>query len=443
MDGKYNVAVVGGACAGSEMASQLVDAGMEVVVFEQNPLPYGKIEDGLPRWHKKMQDKECAKIDGKMSRDGVQFVPQCRLGYDLKPQDLIDEWGFQMVVLANGAWRDRPLGIPGSEKITDQSIAYQNPFVYWFNHYEDANYNGPHFTVPPGAAVIGGGLASLDVVKIFQFELVKNALKERGLDCDVVEMEHHGIHATLKEHDLTWEGLGIKPARLFYRKRVGDMPLVPLGDDPTPEKLERAVKTREKLINNGITKYGFEVFQLHSPAEVHVDNGSLVSVSFDLMEPTDKGFRKTGGQARIEIPFLISSVGSLPEALPGIPMQGDLYDWHNEFTGEVTGMQQFYCVGNAITGRGNIKESLQNARRLGVVVNAGVAGEEPDYAALFRAAEEEARAHVQRLIGFLKAMPEATEASRALVRAKVTAQHQTLGYSSYTEWRDSVLAQRE
>jgi len=45
------IAVIGGATAGAEVAHRLAEAGAFVAVFEQNPRPYGKIEDGLPRWH--------------------------------------------------------------------------------------------------------------------------------------------------------------------------------------------------------------------------------------------------------------------------------------------------------------------------------------------------------------------------------------------------------
>ncbi len=57
------VAVIGGAVAGSEAAFNLGQRGIKVVVFEQNPRPYGKIEDGLPKWHVKLQAKEESKID--------------------------------------------------------------------------------------------------------------------------------------------------------------------------------------------------------------------------------------------------------------------------------------------------------------------------------------------------------------------------------------------
>ncbi len=49
--GQYFVAIVGGAVSGSVAAEILADEGIQVAVIEQNSRPYGKIEDGLPRWH--------------------------------------------------------------------------------------------------------------------------------------------------------------------------------------------------------------------------------------------------------------------------------------------------------------------------------------------------------------------------------------------------------
>ena len=52
------VAIFGGACAGSEAAFRLAERGIYVAVFEQQALPHGKIEDGLPKWHVKLRNKE-------------------------------------------------------------------------------------------------------------------------------------------------------------------------------------------------------------------------------------------------------------------------------------------------------------------------------------------------------------------------------------------------
>ncbi|NRA10176.1 MAG: NAD-binding protein, partial [Myxococcales bacterium] len=108
------VAVIGGAVAGAEVASCLAERGIEVAVFEQNPRPYGKIEDGLPRWHVALREKEYQSVGERLSREGVHFVPNTGIGRDIPFRALVEEWGFSGVVLACGAWRDRPLPIEGA-----------------------------------------------------------------------------------------------------------------------------------------------------------------------------------------------------------------------------------------------------------------------------------------------------------------------------------------
>jgi ferredoxin/flavodoxin---NADP+ reductase len=126
------VAIVGGAIAGSVAAEILADNGIHVVVIEQNKKPYGKIEDGLPRWHLEQRKQEHSRIDARLRKPGVFFLPSTRLGRDIDFQDLCDKWGFSAVILANGAWRDRELGIPGAEEFVDKGLVYQNPFIYWY-----------------------------------------------------------------------------------------------------------------------------------------------------------------------------------------------------------------------------------------------------------------------------------------------------------------------
>ena len=103
------VAIVGGAIAGSVAAEILADNGIRVVVIEQNRRPYGKIEDGLPRWHQEQRKQEYSRIDARLKKPGVSFLPSTRIGRDLDFQALCDNWGFSAVLLANGAWRDREL----------------------------------------------------------------------------------------------------------------------------------------------------------------------------------------------------------------------------------------------------------------------------------------------------------------------------------------------
>lgn len=443
MKGKYFVAVVGGACAGSEIAAQLNELGVEVVVFEQNPLPYGKIEDGLPRWHEKLQHKEMGKIDEKLSREGVYYVPQCTLGEDLTLDTLVDEWQLPMVILATGAWRDRVLVVPGLEDVTDESFVYQNPFVYWFNHFHEPNYKGPHYEIPNGPVVIGGGLASIDVAKICQFQLIAQALAKRGKTVSILDLEHYGYEKVLANLGEDYASLGIEPARLYYRKRVEDMPLVPLPDEVTEDKLEKAKKLRQKLVDNGFNRYGFEVVPLHAPEEVRSSGGTLKSVIFRKNKVENDRIVDSGERVEVKTSLMISSIGSIPAVLPGIEMDGELYRTADPYTGQLEGKPGVFCVGNAITGRGNIRESAKNARRLGEAIKSGLTGEALDYERFFQQQAALAKSHVEKLFAYLEQQEPLQDEQRASLHEKVAALQKARGYDGdYAAWRDQIKAQR-
>jgi choline dehydrogenase-like flavoprotein len=71
---QYFVAIIGGAIAGSVAAEILAERGTRVAVIEQNKRPYGKIEDGLPRWHVEQRKQEYARIDARLKKPGVFYV---------------------------------------------------------------------------------------------------------------------------------------------------------------------------------------------------------------------------------------------------------------------------------------------------------------------------------------------------------------------------------
>src|SRR5579864_4407419 len=157
---RHVVAVVGAATAGSEIAHILAQRDALVVVIEQNPRPYGKIEDGLPRWHVKQRKDEYEEINSRLDHPNIEFVPLTNLGRDIQFEDLARNWGLSAVVLANGAWRDRPFPVEGADQFVGRGLVYQNSLIYWFNHYPEKSYDGVRYELSPGAIVVGGGLAS-------------------------------------------------------------------------------------------------------------------------------------------------------------------------------------------------------------------------------------------------------------------------------------------
>ena len=408
--GKQVVLVVGGAVAGSEAVAQLAQQGILTIVMEQNPRPYGKIEDGLPRWHVKLRRQEYDKIDSKLAHPNVRFIPLTKLGRDITLEEILG-WGLNAVCLATGAWRDRPLPIPGIDAYVDRGFYYQNPFVYWFNHYEDPDYDGSTCEAPDGAIVVGGGLASLDVVKIIQLETVGRALKAEGLPGEMLELEHKGIKRSLDALGITMGDLGVKGCTLYYRRRVEDMPLQEPLDNPTPERMEKTGMVRRKLLQNFLEKYLFTFHERHAPVAPIVEGDGLVGLRFAETEVKDgKATIKPGSEKEVRAPLVISSIGSIPEPVQGIEMKGELYRIKDENSGEVEGLPGVFALGNAVTGKGNIQISFKHGRLVGL--------------------------HVCE---YLRGQPALTPTKVAAIEAKVKALQEKVGYSgNYKEWMARV-----
>jgi len=357
----HALAVVGGAVAGSEAAAIAARRGALVVVLEQGDRPYGKIEDGLPKWHEKLRDQEYAKIDENLAQPNVLFVPRTRVGADVPFALLEKELGFNAVLLANGAWRDRPLPIEGVDAYVDRGLVYQNPFVHWFNHEHEPSYDGPTYDIPNKVIVVGGGLASIDVVKIVNLSLYANALRARGFEVDVIEMEIKGIPAVVEKHGLTVEELGIEGATLFYRRSMQDMPLAS-ADDDSPAKLAKIQAARVKIMERVMRKYCVH-FEGHSaPSGAITEDGRLVGLVFQRTEIEGGRVRTVpGSDFEARAPLVLSSIGSVPQPIPGVPMKGELYDYDDWDKGSVHDHARVFGLGNVLTGKGNIRDSRLNA----------------------------------------------------------------------------------
>ncbi|HET8931944.1 MAG TPA: hypothetical protein VFN67_00820 [Polyangiales bacterium] len=361
---RHLVVICGGAVSGSEAAAICASRGVLAVVLEQNTRPYGKIEDGLPRWHDKLRRQEYARIDENLSKPGVLFVPRVTLGRDVRLPELAARPGVSAVLLANGAWRDRPLALDGVDSLQGKGFVYQNPFVYWFNHYEDNHYDGPAYAVEQSAIVVGGGLASVDVGKIINLELYKRALAVRGIHVPIVELEHQGIPKTLAAHDLTVELLGIAGATIFYRRRVQDMPIA-FPKDNSPEQIKRTEIVREKMVKILADKYLLRVKDCHIPVSTLTDGERLRGLCFrrSRME-NGKLTEVPGSDYDVESPLVVSSIGSVPEPVLDVPRRGELYDFVDAATGGVRGLTGVFGLGNVLTGQGNIKDSRENAHEI-------------------------------------------------------------------------------
>jgi NADPH-dependent glutamate synthase beta subunit-like oxidoreductase len=437
------VGVIGGATAGAEVAGRLAERGAQVVVFEQNLRPYGKIEDGLPRWHAALRRKEYETVGEKLARPGVHFVPLTRVGRDLGFAELAAGWGFSALVLACGAWRDRPLPVEGADAYLGRGLIYQNPFIIWFNHAGEAAYEGPRFEPADGAIVVGGGLASIDVVKVLMLETTRARLAERGIRVPMLELEVKGIPKILAAHGLAFADLGLAGCTLYYRRRAEDMPLVEAPEGASPERLEKVRSSRARLLGKAMEKYLFRVETLVAPDGLVTEGEQLVGLRFrrtrmegGKLVASDETFERRG-------PYVISSIGSIPEPISGIEMKGELFAFSDWEVGRLPGYPTVFSVGNVVTGKGNIVASRKHAARVSEAAierflglgEDGHAGEEALAEAAVAAAAEEA----ERVAGAVHAQAPLAPERVAAILGRVRERQRQVGYGGdYRAWIEKV-----
>jgi NADPH-dependent glutamate synthase beta subunit-like oxidoreductase len=437
------IAVIGGATAGAEVAESLAAEGAWVVVFEQNARPYGKIEDGLPRWHVELRKKEYRTIDAKLAHRNVAFVPRTKIGRDVDFAELASTWGFHAVLLANGAWRDRPLPVEGAESYVGRGLVYQNPFVIWFNHAGEKDYAGERFVPEDDVIVVGGGLASIDVVKALSLETARARLAARGIEESMLELEVKGIPKVLERHGLSFAALGLVGPTLFYRRRVEDMPLVEVPEGASDERRAKVEGARRKLLEKAMEKYCFRFEPLSAPDGLVVEGGRLAGLRFrrtkmegGKLVATDDTYERRGA-------YVISSIGSIPEPIPGIDMKGELFAFTDWDLGRLAAYPTVFSAGNVVTGKGNIVASRKHAshvaeRVIECFLGVGAGGHAGE-AGVLEPARAAARETAARIAAELASAAPHDGATAARLRERVRARQQAVGYGGdYAAWIERV-----
>lgn len=433
---KHFAAIIGAGVAGSEAAFQLAKRGIGAVIFERNALPYGKIEEGLPKWHIKLRNQEEQKIDDKLQHHNIYFIPKIQLGKDFSLSELI-EWQFSAILIAFGAWRDRPLSITGIDQYIGKGLYYQNSLVSWFNHKHEKNYSGPRYQLKDNAIVIGGGLASLDVVKIIMLETVHEALIKNKCPVDIFTLERNGIADSLRKLNLRLADLDISGCTLYYRKSTVDMPLAPMPPKANLERQKKVYQIRKRILKNYQEKYLFQVRDCCQPIDKIIKDSRLAGLIFKETEACDSKPSVNHLQPFVVVsPLVISSIGSIPERIAGLPYHDELLEIENFTSGRISGFENIFALGNAVTGRGNIKESQTHSRHIShQVINDYLGLQENQFEEMINNNERVTAEKVKKITQKLASRLPLTKKQIEFITDKIAKLQQRSGYKgNYKSW---------
>ena len=97
-------------------------------------------------------------------------------------------------------------------------------------------------------------------------------------------------------------------------------------------------------------------------------------------------------------PVFISSIGSIPQPIKGIPCKGQVYHIDEDSCCRLEGFENVFALGNAVTGRGNIIESKKHSKQVSLnVMHDHLHWQEEDYQSWLRSTEEGINQQVQAI----------------------------------------------
>ena len=156
-----SVAIIGSGPGGFYTADALLgsEADCRIDIIERLPTPFGLIRGGVAPDHQSTKGV-WKRFERSAMNERVRYYGNIELGRDVSIDELREI--YDAVVLAVGAALDRPIGIPGEDKLGVHGAA---AFVGWYNAHPDFRNLDPDLNTP-AVAVIGNGNVAIDVARV-------------------------------------------------------------------------------------------------------------------------------------------------------------------------------------------------------------------------------------------------------------------------------------
>jgi NADPH-dependent glutamate synthase beta subunit-like oxidoreductase len=175
------------------------------------------------------------------------------------------------------------------------------------------------------------------------------------------------------------------------------------------------------------------------PIGLVVEDGRLAGLK--VVETKVEGRRADpipGSEHELRAPLVISSIGSVPEIIPGVSMKGEYLAFANDDLPQYSGCDRVFGVGNIVTGQGNIRASLVHAQEVTnqlIEKYMGVDSGDASPVALHAAAEARGAAQARALADCIDSLPALSDNEIAAIEQRIRTQHERVGYTAdYDTW---------
>jgi hypothetical protein len=137
----------------------------------------------------------------------------------------------------------------------------------------------------------------------------------------------------------------------------------------------------------------------------------------------------------------VSSIGSIPEPLPGISQKGEVYEYVDVKTGLLIdrGATAVFAAGNVLTGKGNIKDSLESGTEVGLRVAESYLGLSDEKVPLAQGERREAHRQGEQIAQMLTERAPLPAPKVAELMTQVRERQRAVGYEGdYRAWISRV-----
>jgi NADPH-dependent glutamate synthase beta subunit-like oxidoreductase len=346
-----HIAVIGSGPAGyytAEACQKLFGGDVHIDVIDGLPVPYGLIRFGVAPDHQSIKAVS-RRYEAVALSDNVRFVGNVSVGRDVSIDEL--QSLYDAVVLATGAPKDRPLGIPGDDL---PGVVGSAAFVGWYNGHPDFADLAPPLDVA-GAVVVGNGNVALDVARILSktpaefsgSDIVDHALAElAGSSIRAISIlgrrGPHQIAMTPKE-------LGELGHLERAAPHVDPADLPPPGDDALLEPGMRKSVThlRDFAATNADKPIGIDFDFFAMPVAIEGDGKVERIIVERTVLDADLRSNGTGERYTIECGLVVSCIGYSTPQIEGVPYEHGRGRFANDEGRILPGL---YCVGWARRG---------------------------------------------------------------------------------------------
>ena len=316
------VAIIGSGPGGLTCASDLIQSGHQVTLFEALHKPGGVLSYGIPEFRlpKTIVEREVEYI----KKLGVELVLNAVIGNLYTAEELLNDKGYDAMYIGIGAGLPMFLGIPGENF---NGIYSANEFLTRANLMKA--YLFPEYDTPikkvGNVAVFGGGNVAMDSARV--------ALR-----------------------------LGAEKVYLIYRRSEAEMP------------------ARKAEVHHAHEE-GIEFVLLTNPVRF-IDDGkgnvcAVECLKMELGEPDESGRRRpvpiTGSEFRIEIDVAIPALGAranplLTKTMPDLKLNKKGYISADEETG-MTSKRGVFAGGDIVTGAATVISAMGAGKKVARAIN--------------------------------------------------------------------------